>query len=164
MWHHIFPIDRCVLFLSLCSYPGCVQSISDLVHGLPQSAPLHVHGRDFYIFCALFGDPVINWYLRDINVLWPSYFDCIVYLFILVFYYFILCHWCLCAWLSVFWDNWFLFILPLSVLEQFVLVFINVRVDRVCDLAWYLARDIPGPLPFPFTRMIFRCLRVRWGN
>ena len=148
-----FPIDRCVLFLSLCSYPGCVQSISDLMHGLlcsypghvqsisnlthgllcsypgrvrsisnltcglPQSTPLYACGWDFYIFCMLFGDPVINWYLQDINVLWSLCFWSYSMLFILVFSYFILCHWCLCAWLSVFWDNWFLFLLPLSVME-----------------------------------------------
>jgi len=58
-----------VLCLSLCSYPGRVQSISDLACGLPWSAPLHAHGWDLYIFCTLFGDPVINRYLRDINVL-----------------------------------------------------------------------------------------------
>ena len=51
------------------SYPGHVRSVSNLARGLPRSAPLHARGRDFYIFCALFGDPVINRYLRDINVL-----------------------------------------------------------------------------------------------
>src|SRR5258708_23146226 len=57
-----------VLCLSLCSYPTRVRSVSALACALPRFAPLHVHGRDFYIFCALFGDPVINWYLRHISL------------------------------------------------------------------------------------------------
>src|SRR5258707_8523170 len=83
--------EKCYVFLLSrmypvqCSYPGRVRSVSDLARGLPRSAPLHARGRDFYIFCALFGDPVINRYLRDINVLRPLYFDRIVYLFIMVF-------------------------------------------------------------------------------
>src|SRR5258708_24968899 len=68
---------QCCVWSSLVHFPSCVW--------------------DFYIFCVLFGDLVINWYLRDINVLQPLYFDRIVYLFIIVFSYFILCHWCPCA-------------------------------------------------------------------
>ncbi len=93
-------------FLSLCSYPGRVRSVSDLARGLPRSAPLHARGRDFYIFCALFGDPVINRYLQDINVLRPLYFDHIVYLFIMFFVFYAMCiHVHDQRFASVFWDN-----------------------------------------------------------